>query len=283
MASYFDLSGKLVLITGGARGIGRSTAARFVDAGARVMIADLDGDVAQETARELGVQARQLDVTDGPAFSALVEEIEAGEGPVEVLVNNAGIMSLGRFTDQPTKNDDKQLAVNVFGVINGMRAILPRMTTRGRGRVVNVASMAGRIGIPSGAVYSATKHAVIGLTESVRLEHRGSGIRFSYVMPAPVKTELLAGAKALRFPPLVQPEEVAEAIVDAVRHGKLDVYVPKIGRLLGFLPAVLPLKIQDAIGEFLGLSRLFGEVDEEARKAYAERTTERERPPLELL
>lgn len=283
MASYFDPSGKLALITGGARGIGRCTASRFVDAGARVVIADLDGDVAEQTGRDLGVTAHQLDVTDGNAFAALVERVEADVGPIEILVNNAGIMSLGRFTEQHPRNDDKQLAVNVFGVINGMRAVLPRMTRRGRGRIVNVASMAGRIGVPNGAVYSATKHAVIGLTESVRLENRGSGIRFTYVMPAPVKTELLAGAKELKFPPLVQPEEVAEAIVDAVQRGKLDVYVPRVGRLLSILPAVLPLRVQDAIGDLLGLSRLFGDIDQEARKAYEARTTGRDRPPLELL
>ncbi len=284
MAS-FDPSGKLVLITGGARGIGRVTASRFAADGARVVIADLDGGVAEETAKELALGgARALDVADGPAFKSLVEELEAKEGPIDVLINNAGIMSLGGFTEQAPRNDEKQIGVNLLGVINGMRAVLPRMAKRQRGRIVNVASQAGRIGVPAAAVYSATKHAVCGLTESVRLEYRGSGIRFTYVLPAPVRTELFAGAKELKFPPLVEPEDVADAILDAVRTGKLEVYVPKIGRLLAILPGILPLRLRDRIGDLLGLGKMFTDFDPEARKLYAARTTERDaRPDLKVL
>jgi NAD(P)-dependent dehydrogenase (short-subunit alcohol dehydrogenase family) len=272
----FDLSGKLVLITGGARGIGRCTASKLASEGAKVLIADLDGGLAQETAKEVVLAgAYPLDVADGPAFRALVERIEAEHGPLEVLINNAGVMSLGGFTEQASRNDEKQVAVNLFGVINGMRAVLPRMKKRGRGRIVNVASQAGKIGVPGAAVYSATKHAICGLTESVRLEYRGSGIRFSYVLPAPVRTELYAGAKELKFPPLVEPEEVADAILDAVVRGKLEVYVPKIGKLLSILPAILPLKVRDRIGDLLGLGTMFVKYDPEKRKEYVARTFER--------
>jgi short-subunit dehydrogenase len=265
----FDVSGKIVLITGGARGIGRSTASKMAAEGAKVLIADLDLAAAKDTSKELGLAgAYALDVSDGPAFKALVEEIEGKVGPIDVLINNAGIMALGRFTDQPLKNDEKQVAVNLFGVINGMRAVLPRMVKRQRGRIVNVASQAGKIGVPSAAVYSATKHAICGLTESVRLEHRGSGIRFSYVLPAPVRTELFSGAKELKFPPMVEPEEVADAILYAVQRGKLEVYVPKIGKLLSILPAILPLKVRDRIGDLLGVGAIFTEHDPEKRKAY---------------
>jgi short-subunit dehydrogenase len=281
----FDVGGKIALITGGARGIGRSTAAKLAAEGAQVLIADLDGAAARETARELALRdAYQLDVSDGPAFKALVEEVEAKHGPIDVLINNAGIMSLGRFADQPVRNDEKQVAVNLFGVINGMRAVLPRMEKRQRGRVVNVASQAGKIGVPSAAVYSATKHAICGLTESVRLEYRGSGIRFSYVLPAPVRTELFVGAKELKFPPLVEPEDVADAILDAVRRGKLEVYVPKIGKLLSILPGILPLSVRDRIGDLLGLGKIFTEHDPEARKAYEARVMGSDsRPDLKVL
>jgi short-subunit dehydrogenase len=269
MAKRFDPNGKRILITGGARGIGKSTAAKFAAEGARVLIADRDGDVAKETAKELALGgAYALDVTDGPAFKAIVEEIEAKDGPIDVLINNAGIMVLGRFAEQPAKNDEKMVAVNLFGVLNGTRAVLPRMEKRGSGHIVNVASQAGKIGTPAAAVYAATKHAVCGLTESLRLEYRGTGIKFSYVLPAPVRTELFTGAKELKFPPLVEPEEVADAILAAVVHGKLDVYVPKIGRLLGFLPAMLPLGVRDRIGALLGLDAIFAAHDPEARKKY---------------
>jgi short-subunit dehydrogenase len=285
MAKRFDLSGKLVLVTGGARGIGKSTAAKLTAEGARVLIADRDGDVARETAKELALAgAYDLDVSDAPAFKALVEEIEAKRGPIEVLINNAGIMTLGRFSEQPARNDERMVAVNLFGVINGTRAVLPRMEKRQRGHIVNVASQAGKIGTPAAAVYAATKHAVCGLTESLRLEYRNSGIRFTYVLPAPVKTDLFVGAKELKWPPVVQPEEVADAILDGIVRGKLEVYVPKIGKLLSILPGILPLSVRDRIGDLLGLDKIFTEADPEARKTYESRFHDRDaKPDLKVL
>jgi short-subunit dehydrogenase len=232
--------------------------------------------VARDTAKEVALAgAYSLDVSDAAAFRALVEEIEAKHGAIDVLINNAGIMLLGRFLEQAPRNDERQVAVNLFGVINGMRAVLPRMEKRGAGHIVNVASQAGKIGTPAAAVYAATKHAVCGLTESVRQEYRGSGIRFTYVLPAPVRTELFAGAKELKFPPMIAPEEVADAILRAIRKGKLEVYVPAIGKLLGFLPAMLPLSIRDRIGDLLGLGTLFTEHDPAARKQYQARAVDR--------
>jgi short-subunit dehydrogenase len=276
-----SLHGTTVLITGGARGIGRATALRFVQAGAQVVLADLDLAVAEATAAELraggGVaQAAFLDVRDAAAFDALVARIEAERGPLEILVNNAGVMSLGAFAAQSPANDALQLSVNLGGVIHGMRAALPRMQARGRGLVINVASMAGKIPVPHAAVYAATKHAVIGLTESVRLELRGTGVELAYVMPIPVRTELIAGITPMRWPPPVTPEAVAEAVVvDVAERGAVAAFVPASQAATSRLTALLPRAWAEWVGRALGLERLFTQVDLEARRAYLRRTFDR--------
>lgn len=274
-----ELKGKLALITGGARGIGRATAAELLRAGARVAICDIDLQIAERTANELSprgdVSAYHLDVTDQAEFNRAVAQIEAEKGPIDILINNAGIMSLGAFLEHEEANDRKQFEINVFGVMHGMRAVLPRMRTRGAGHIVNVASLAGRVGIPNAAGYTASKFAVIGMTESVRNELKGSGIGFTYVMPYLVNTDLTAGTKALFWPPIVEPEDVAKALVDGVRRKKLEVYVPRIGRLTAMLPAVLPRVLVDWVGAKMGLTQLFRRVDLEKRAAYLARTTGR--------
>lgn len=270
---------KLVLVTGGARGIGRATAQLLLENGARVVLADLDGAVAQATCEALSdrgeVHSFALDVADAEAFDALVEQVEREIGPVDVLVNNAGIMALGAFLDQPRANDAQQIAVNLVGVINGMRAVLPRMASRGRGQVVNVASMAGKVPVPFAAVYTATKHAVVGLTEAVRAEMSESGVDFTYIMPIPVKTELLAGAKTMKWPPPVEADDVARAILGALRDRQVEVFVPSNQRMIAMLPVVAPRFLVERLAKSLGLDRLFAEVDRGEREAYEARTTDR--------
>lgn len=269
-----------MVITGGARGIGKVTAERFLKAGARVAIADLDAELVEATARELTalgpVQAYGMDVRDGERFREVVARIERELGPIDVLINNAGIMSVGSFLDQPERADSRQIEVNLLGVINGMRAVLPGMRERGQGHVINIASMAGKVPIPHAAVYAATKHAVVGLTEAVRAELRGSGVDFSYVMPVPVRTELIAGATPMLWPPVVEPEDVATAIFEAYRRRRVDVFVPGSQRLAALLPVLLPRRAAEWLGDLFGLDRLFGKLDEKARAAYVARTTGRE-------
>jgi short-subunit dehydrogenase len=287
--AHKDLKGKLVLITGGARGIGRATAVEFLRAGARVVVADIDLPLAETCARELSasgeIHAMKLDVTKRSDFDQVVDRIEQNLGPLEVLVNNAGIMSLGKFLDLDEQNDRRQIDINVMGVLHGMRAVLPKMLGRGQGHIVNVASLAGRIGIPHATTYTATKFAVIGATESVRNELRGSGIELTYVMPYLVNTELAAGAGGLAWPPIVQPEDVAKALVKGVQKNRLEVYVPKIGKLAAMLPAILPRPLVDLAGLALGLNKLFKKVDAERRAEYVARTAapgdEKKDPKLE--
>jgi short-subunit dehydrogenase len=274
-----NLRGKLVLITGSGRGIGRATALELAKAGMRIAVADLDLEAAEGVVRELGqagadARAYRLDVTDQKAFGALTERIEAEFGPVDVLINNAGIMTIGSFFEHGQKEDLQQIQVNLLGVAYGMRAVVPKMRARGHGHVVNIASMAGKVGTPHAAIYAATKHGVIGLTESVRGELYGSGVDFTYVMPSLVRTELIAGTGRPIWPPVVQPEQVAAAVHHALETGKLDVFVPSIGRLSQYMTTLLPVPFLDWIAKRLKVDTMFARTDER-RAAYLERTVGR--------
>jgi NAD(P)-dependent dehydrogenase (short-subunit alcohol dehydrogenase family) len=276
------IAGQCALVTGGARGIGRATAEQLVREGLRVVVTDIDGEGALRAATELSalrlgagvqpsVRGMALDVRDAAAFGRLVEEIERDFAPVDVLVNNAGIMPIGPFLEQDPAQDDRQIDINLRGVIHGMRAVLPRMVQRRRGHVVNIASVVGRVPTPYIAVYSATKHAVVGLTEAVRHEHEDTGVLFSYVLPSFVNTELTSGTGRVRYPPPVEPGDVAAAVVRALRYGLVDVYVPRFGKLGALLPALLPRRVVERIGRWFGVDRVFREIDHAGRAAYESR------------
>ncbi|MDO8211488.1 SDR family oxidoreductase [Conexibacter sp. CPCC 206217] len=272
------LSGKVVAITGGARGIGRATAAALVRRGARVAVGDVDLAAAEQTAQELGfgVVALALDVTDRDSFGAFLAQTEAQLGPLDVLVNNAGIMLLGSFAEESETATERQLAINLAGVITGSKLALARFLPRRTGHLVNVASTAGKAGIPGGATYSATKFAVVGLTEAIRAELRGSGVETSVVMPVPVRTELAAGLQKGRGIDLVEPEDVADAIVDALEFPRHDVFVPRsIGRVTK-IGALLPRSVSDAVSRAMRTDRILAGADATARAEYERRATARE-------
>ncbi|MEV6213359.1 SDR family oxidoreductase [Nocardia sp. NPDC051833] len=217
-----DLRGAVVAVTGGARGIGRATAALFAARGAAVTIGDLDAVTVETTAKEIGSRGAVLDVTS----RASIDDFLAAAGPVDILVNNAGIMPLGTFLDEPTNISAAQINVNFWGPIHGMQAALPGMIERGRGHIVNVASLAGKMPTPGGAVYCGTKHAVVGLSTSVRAEVAEHGVSVSTVMPSLVHTDLGSGA-SLPSALSLEPEDVARAIVDSVRHRRAEVVLPR--------------------------------------------------------
>ena len=204
-----SLSGKVVLITGGARGIGRSTAAALVAEGAHVVIADLDPVLTDRAANELGggTVAKQLDVTDHEAFTAVLDDIEATVGPLDVLINNAGVMSVRPFVDDTFDSAYRQFAVNVFALMHGTREAIKRMQPRHTGHVVNVSSMGGVIAMPGAAAYCSSKHAVVGFCEALRWELVDSGIDLTYVLPALVNTELAADVKRTRASNVIEPEQ----------------------------------------------------------------------------
>ena len=278
-----NLNGKVVAITGGARGIGKATAQALLRAGARVGIGDIDGDLARRTAQELGENARayDLDVTSRPSFAAFLDSVESDLGPLDVLVNNAGIMPVGPFLEETDASAVRQLDINVHGVIFGMKEALPRMLKRDSGHVVNLASVAGKGGFPHLATYCATKHAVVGITEAVNAELADSGIEFTCVMPSLVDTELTSGVKAGRGIEKAKPEDVADAIVAALREPRFDVFVPRsVGRITKFMQ-MLPRGAATAISRALDADKVMTQADMAGRRAYEERVARSEPTPLE--
>jgi NAD(P)-dependent dehydrogenase (short-subunit alcohol dehydrogenase family) len=265
-----SLSGRVVAITGGARGIGRATAEALVRQGARVAIGDLDSDLARQTAEQLGsgVRAYQLDVTSRPSMAAFLDAVERDLGPLDVMINNAGIMPITPFLDETDDSAVRQLDINVHGTLFGMKEALPRMRRRGSGHIVNLASVAGKAGFPHLATYCASKHAVVGLTEAVRGEFAGTGIEFTIVMPAMVNTELTSGVKAGRGVKKAEPEEVANAIVDALRVPKVDVYVPALVGRINKVMGMLPRAVAERIGRALEADTVMTKVDAASRRAY---------------
>jgi NADP-dependent 3-hydroxy acid dehydrogenase YdfG len=269
-----SLTGKVVAITGGARGIGRATAAALVRKGAKVAIGDVDQELAEQTAAELGggTLALPLDVTDRGSFESFLDETEQRLGPLDVLVNNAGIMQLGPFAQESDAATARQIDINLHGVIYGSKLALERFLPRRTGHLVNIASTAGKAGVPGGATYSATKHAVVGLTEAIRHEVRDSGVETSVVMPVPVNTELAAGlVRGRGLTATVEPEQVADAIVEALERPRHDVYVPKAIVALVGLGALLPRGVAESLGRRAKADRILADADPAARAAYERR------------
>ena len=262
-----SVSGQTALVTGAARGIGRCLAELLLSKGARVVLADIDASV-ERVAETLGGEAVILDVTDPEAWQRAV----AAVGAIDILINNAGIMPIGAFLDHDTTVDVRQIDINVHGVIHGMRAVLPGMLERKRGHIVNISSVAGRIGTPHIAVYSGAKHAVVGLTEAVRAEMGvDCPVDFTFACPSLVDTELISGTGRPRWPPPLQPQEVAAAIVDAVERRRVELYIPRMSRLSVILPALLPRRLYERVGRMFSVHTMFEDVDQEGRAAYRRR------------
>jgi len=269
----------LALVTGGARGIGFSICELLLTRGVRVVVTDVDAQALEHAQKTLGkygdlVVTRVLDVRHLSAWEDTVTEIRAQWGPIDLLVNNAGIMVLGEFLSVDETLDERQMDINIKGVVNGQRTILPEMLRRGRGHIVNIASAAGQVGVPFAAVYSATKFAVVGLTEAMALEYKDSGVSFSVVCPSAVQTDLVAGTEHAKWPPVVTPYQVAEGVVRAVEQKKELVFVPRAARLSMILPALLPRRITRRIAQFLGMDTMFRTVDTAAREAYRDRISD---------
>jgi NAD(P)-dependent dehydrogenase (short-subunit alcohol dehydrogenase family) len=267
-----SLNGKVVAITGGARGIGKATAEALVRRGARVAIGDVDTTLAEQTATGLGggTVALALDVTDRASFAGFLDEAERQLGSLDVIVNNAGIMPVTPFVEEPEDSFRRQIEINLIGVIHGTQLAMERMMPRNRGHIVNIASQAGKIPAPGIATYTATKHAVVGLTQCVRLELRERDIEVSCVMPTVVNTELTAGVGQKWVKP-VEATDVAASIVEALEVPKFDVFVPKSNGALIRGVSLMPRSAAEWVGRAMGTDKLMTEVDHAARAAYEDR------------
>jgi NADP-dependent 3-hydroxy acid dehydrogenase YdfG len=271
-----SLVGKVVAITGGARGIGRATAAALITQGARIAIGDIDASLAERAAQELGsgTIGLPLDVTDRASFEAFIDEVETRVGPLDVLINNAGIMPIGPFVEESDAIAQRMIDINLSGVIYGSKIALKRFEARGRGHLVQMSSIAGRSAAAGGATYAATKYAVYGLSDSLRQELRGKNIDISVVMPIGVNTELYSGVPQIRGMKTPEPEDVADAIVDALQTGRFEVYVPASMKAILRLAMLVPRPMMEGLNRILKGDQVLLSPDHSARAAYEARMAE---------
>jgi short-subunit dehydrogenase len=255
-----ELDGAVVVVTGGARGIGKATSDLFAANGATVCIGDLDGAD--------GPNGYTLDVTSRDSFTEFTGAVLDRFGRIDILVNNAGIMPLGDFLSEADAISATTLDVNVWGLIHGMRIVLPHMIERGRGHVVNVASMAGKLVVPGMAVYNASKFAAVGLSAAVREEYRGTGVSVTAVLPSAVRTRLASGVPLGHGMPTVEAEDVARAIVGSVANRRAEITVPRYLAGWDVLNAAVPEPVMRLGRKLIGDRRALTSVEHDVRAEY---------------
>lgn len=215
-----DLSGKIAAITGAASGIGAACAREFTRRGARVAVIDRNAEGARAVAGEIGGMAVTGDIADEAAVNAMVEDIEARLGPIDVLFNNAGVATGGDPLHTPVAVWDEQWQINVMSHVYAIRAVLPGMLQRGSGYILHTASMAGILTTAGNATYAVTKHAVVGLAEWMAISYHDRGIRTSLLAPLGVRTPMLGDvtddAALAALGPIKEPADVANMVADAI-------------------------------------------------------------------
>ncbi len=216
--NLFRLDDKTALVTGAGSGIGRAIAALFADQGATVWVVDRDqasADSAVSALRAAGGRAERAvaDVADGVAMAALEQRV----GPVDVLVNNAGIGHVGTLLDTSSADLDRLYAVNVRGVFNCCKVFVPGMLARGRGSVIQLASIGGVVGVRERLAYTTTKFAVVGLTKALALDHSHAGVRFNCICPGRVETPFVQQ----RLAESPDPEQAYRAMASTQLNGRM--------------------------------------------------------------
>lgn len=271
-----NIRGKTIAITGAARGIGLATATALLDRGARVVIGDRDVSVLDRAVKELGsrgqVTGHPLDVTDRESFSMFLDKARTdGDGHIDILINNAGVMPVGPFLEQTPETIRSATEVNFYGVLNGCQLVLPEMIKRRSGRIVNIASMAGIVAVPGQALYAGTKFAVVGLTTALADEFAPQGVTISGVLPTFTNTELISGTTPSAAQKPVEPEDVAAAVVKVLNKPKTLVSVPGFGRRSAILATLLSDRGRRWLNKKAGNDTVFLQFDAAARQAYEDR------------
>jgi short-subunit dehydrogenase len=271
-----NINGRTVAITGAARGIGYATARALLARGARVVIGDRDVARLESAVAGLAgaglVSGHPLDVTDRESFATFLDKARTdGDGHVDVLINNAGVMPIGPFLDQSEQTLRSSIEVNLYGVLNGCQLVLPEMVKRRAGHIVNVASLAGVMAVPGQVVYAGTKFAVVGLSTAMADEFAPHGVEVSVVMPPFTNTELISGTKPVSANRPVEPEDIAAAIVKVLDRPKTHVAVPSAVRIPLTVIAMLGPRGRRWVQRRTGSDRVFLDFDPSARQSYEDR------------
>ena len=262
-------AGTVWLITGGASGVGAATATLAAGRGQRVAVADINLEGARAVCQRLGDGAVpvSLDVRDPTQWERTLDEVWQRFGRVDILVNNAGLVHIGFTIDLSIEKLRHMVEVNVLGVVNGVRTVVPRFLAQGGGHVINVGSLAGFVPMPGQALYAGTKHAVRAFTHGCALELRHTPVRFTLVCPAAIDTPMLrqqigSDAATLSFADAaLTAEQVADAVWRAAEEQPSEILLPKargeLLRLAGTFPAIV--------------KRLIGGAEARGRKELARR------------
>jgi NAD(P)-dependent dehydrogenase (short-subunit alcohol dehydrogenase family) len=267
-ARAYDLNGRVVLVTGGSRGLGLALARELLRAGARVAICARDADTLERARRDLAARGGEVvaipcDVTDRHRVEALVADVAARLGPVDVLVNNAGTITVGPVETMSLEDFEDAMRANFWACVHTIFAVLPEMRARGAGRIVNVTSIGGKVSIPHLLPYSASKFALVGLSEGLRAELSKDGIRVTTVVPGLMRTgsprhALFKGRHraehgwfsiADALPGLsMDAERAARQIVAALRRGRAEVVLSIPARAGRLVAQIWPGLTADALG-----------------------------------
>jgi short-subunit dehydrogenase len=256
------LAGKRALVTGAASGIGRAIAEHFARAGAEVLLVDVNEPALRDTAAAMtaaGARPRTYvaDLTDASRIHGLRETVLAEGGPIDVLVNNAGVVHGGGFLDVPVEKHLTTYRVNTLGLVGMTHAFLPDLIARPDAHVVNVASASALIGLPFGATYASSKWAVLGFSESLVLElaHEGHHhVHVTTLCPSYVATGLFDGVRAPLTTRLLTADRVADLTVKAVLANRLFVRTPWLVKITPLLKAILPFRAFYAVAGVLGVN-----------------------------
>jgi short-subunit dehydrogenase len=232
-----------------------------------VVVGDRDVEVAARAVAGAGIEVLPLDVADPASWRSFA----AAAGPLDVLVNNAGIMPVGPAVEEPDAVTRAILEVNLLGVITGTKTVAPAMIARGHGHIVNVASGVGRVAVPNGATYAASKFGVVGFTEATRAELAPHGVDVSMVLPTVVQTELAAGVSQARFVKPVTAEDVAAAIEAVIRRPRPETWVPRWTQGMVRTTQLLPRRVQEAISRAFHADAILTGADSAARAEYERR------------
>jgi NAD(P)-dependent dehydrogenase (short-subunit alcohol dehydrogenase family) len=243
--------GAIAIVTGGASGIGLAMSQRLTELGAKVVVADIDRELGERSAASIAGEFCHVDVADPDSVKELVNSTAKRHGRVDYLFNNAGIAVIGTVQDTPLEDWYRVFDINVRGVIHGIDAAYPLFIEQGFGHIVNTASIAGLIPCPGLVAYSASKHAVVGMSTGLRAEAAKHGVKVSVVCPGFVRTPILENAfvhgrardevanKADKTP-WAEPADVAREILIGVKRNKAVIVVTRHGKVLNQLHRLSP-------------------------------------------